>query len=467
MSLPPRHFDWRWPVGVVLVLLAALILQSGLLAYAMYVLLGVVLLSRWLARDWLGKLTAVRDCASADLEVGTEFKVRVRIRNTGRAPIPWVVVEDLLPAPALRQRPPRLTVQGKRLKVGTILGGGELKVAYRVTFQYRGFYQVGPLVLESGDLFGLHRRHRVLTDPVFVLVYPKVIPLAGYDIASRRPVGEVRLVHRLFEDPTRNAGVRPYQPGDPLSRVHWRATARAGTLHSRVFDATTLAGATLLLNFHRGGYPRRSEPFRSELAVTTACSLANAVALLGQQVGLVTNGRDAVARIRVAAASRRAGASREDAGRFFRTGEEAREEYATDEEADRKEPLMVPTGRGVEQFQRIRETLARVELSDGLTLPQLAVEAAPRMPRDATVIAVLASVPTETAMALGELRRSGFAVAAVLVGMDEEERPDAFGRLAAEGVRDVRHVGSEEELSLLCADSAQRGPAAYSLAVEF
>ena len=72
----------------------------------------------------------------------------------------------------------------------------------------RGYYQVGPMVLETGDLFGLHRRFRIVTDPVYILVYPKVIPLPGYDIASRRPIGEIRLTHRLFEDPTRIAGVR-------------------------------------------------------------------------------------------------------------------------------------------------------------------------------------------------------------------------------------------------------------------
>ena len=41
-----------------------------------------------------------------------------------------------------------------------------------------------------------------------MLVYPKVVPLSGYDIASRRPIGEIRMTHRLFEDPTRIAGVR-------------------------------------------------------------------------------------------------------------------------------------------------------------------------------------------------------------------------------------------------------------------
>ena len=83
------------------------------------------------------------------------------------------------------------------------------------------------------------------SEPHFVLVYPKVVPLEGYDLASRRPIGEVLLTHRLFEDPTRIAGVRGYEPGDPLNRIHWKATARTGSLHSKIHEPSTLSGATV------------------------------------------------------------------------------------------------------------------------------------------------------------------------------------------------------------------------------
>jgi len=120
------------------------------------------------------------------------------------------------------------------------------------------------------------------------------------------------------------------------------------------------AGATLLLDFHEAGYPERGEPFRSELAVTTAVSLAHAVCQLGQQVGLVTNGRDAADRIR-----------QEGWASDYRTRDEARQSASMHEQSDRLQPLVVETRRGSEQMGRIQEMLARVELTDGLTLPQL------------------------------------------------------------------------------------------------
>ena len=126
----------------------------------------------------------------------------------------------------------------------------------------------------------------------------KIVPLDGYDLASRRPIGDVRMTHRLYEDPTRIAGVRPYETGRPAQPRPLARHRPHRRLHSKVHEPSTLSGATVLLDFHTAGYPVRGEPFRSELAVTAALSLANAVYEMGQQIGLVTNGRDAADRIR-------------------------------------------------------------------------------------------------------------------------------------------------------------------------
>src|SRR5262245_60980404 len=450
----------RWFIAIAFVIGLALALQAGLVAFAGYVLLGVYLLSRYLARRWVTDLSAVRKCDNAPREPGESVEVSVTLTNTGSLPILWVMVEDLLPDFALRQKPARLTVKGKRLQVVNLGPGKTKTIKYRVTYEMRGYYPVGPTVLETGDVFGLHRRHRIIGEPVYIMVYPKVLPLPKYDFASERPIGEIRLQNRLFEDPTRTAGVRQYVVGDPLQRVHWKVTARTGQLHCRVYEPTSLAGATLLVDFHQDGYHKRGEPHRSDLAVTVAASIAYAVSVLNQQLGLASNGRDAADRIREESLEKRK-ATGTDMG--YETREEARSRYELLEESDRVRPLAVDTRRGIDQFQKIREALARLELSDGLTFPQLALEMAPRMPRDATVIAILPRVPTDSAVALGTLRRQGFAVTAILIGLDDSQKLEAHGRLLAETVRDIRYVNSEAELALLGSNTATPGPAPYTV----
>ncbi|WP_406698255.1 DUF58 domain-containing protein [Singulisphaera sp. Ch08] len=428
---------------VVLVLVVAVVFDLGLLACAMLALSGLMLVSRFLARTWITNLDVTRECNRTELEIGQSIAFVATLRNRGRLPIAWVLIEEMLPRAAITARPPRIEVKGRRLAVAMLGPLGSKTLNYQLRFAMRGYYQVGPMVLETGDLFGLHRRFRTATDPVYVTVYPKVVPLPGYDLASRRPIGEIKLTHRLFEDPTRIAGVRAYQPGDPLNRVHWAATARTGTLQSKIYDASTIAGATILLDFHRDAYPARNEPARSELAVTAAVALANAVSLMGQPVGLITNGRDAAERIRHRdETAQREGKPRADRATIHRRA-------AMREDDDRLRPLIVPPGRGPEAFARIHEAMARVELSDGLTFDRLSIEAEPRLPRDATVVAILAHVTPETALALGRLKRQGFAVSVVLLAFDEVERIDGAGLLIAQGLA-VRAVSDENELHGFC-----------------
>jgi uncharacterized protein (DUF58 family) len=426
-----------WSVAVVLLLLAAFLLESGLLAYATYVLVAVLLVSRLLARNWLANVSATRECAASTVEVGDKVAVTVTLKNTGVFPVPWLLMEDMLPRAALDER--RLRLKGKRLKIAFLRPRQEITLSYTIICEQRGYFQIGPVILESGDVFGLHRRFAALTEPHFLLVCPRVVPLEGYELASRRPIGEVVLTHRLYEDPTRIAGVRAYEAGDPLNRVHWRATARTGQLQSKTYEPTTLSGATVLLDFHAGCFPAGQGRHRSELAVTATASLANAVFEMGQQFGLMTNARDAADRIR-----------REGWETDPRTRQAARQAGAMLEQNDRLEPVIVETRRGAEHLQRLRETLARVELTDGMTLAELIIETAGRLPRDATVVAVLGDVSVEAAAALGTLGRGGFALTAVLVAMDFLSLEKAHGRLLAEGVRDVRHLARAEALPILC-----------------
>ncbi len=436
----------KWFFGAVVLLAVGAAFQLGLLMYAMYVFLAVMLVGRYLTRQWTHQIEATRETNRPTARIGEKVAVVLRLHNRGKTRVVWLLAEDSVPQQALLQKPPRIKIEGKRTHLLTLGAGARQTLMYQVTFQMRGYYQIGPLLIESGDLFGLHRQYRILTKPAFIVVPPHVVPVTGYDISTRRPIGEIKLSHRLFEDPTRISGVRLYQPGDPLNRVHWRATARTGELHSRQYEPSCLAGATFLFDFHVAGYPARGEPFRSELGVTLVASLANAVMLMGQQFGLVTNGRDAADRIR------------EEGWKLeFRTRDDARHEFGALPENTRLQPLRLENARGPEHLQRLLELLARVELSDGLSFSQLVAESLTRLPRDASIVAILPDVPEATAAALGNLKRSGYSVTAVLLMLaDENDYATCAGRLIAQRI-EVRHVQDEAGIAEFCSSRILRG----------
>jgi hypothetical protein len=88
-------------------------------------------------------------------------------------------------------------------------------------------------------------------------------------------------------------------------------------------------------------------------------------------------------------------------------------------------------------------------------------ETASRLPRDASIIAILTGMTEETALALGNLKRGGYAVTAILVMFGETEYfdwaqpPEWAALLLAQGI-DFRRIDDEPSLSRLCAERILR-----------
>lgn len=435
----------KWIAAAVLILVIALLLNLNLLAYAIFAIVALITMSKWITRRWATDVTATRNCKQLTANVGESVMVELMVTNQGRMTVTWMLIEDLLPPSAILKKSPALEVSGDRIAVIKLPAGDTHHLLYRIKCCRRGYFQLGPLVLETGDMFGLNRRFRVLSEPHYLLVYPKTVPITGYDISSRRPIGEVVMTHRLFEDPTRIAGIRRYQQGDPMRRIHWKATARSGQLQSKVYEPSSLAGATIMIDFHLHAYDSSDEPVRSELAVTCAASLSKVLHDMNLQVGLVSNGRDAVDRIQTEG-------WRGDA----RTRDEAKKSATMLSDSDRLEPVLVPTSKTPDQFMRILRALARLEKTDGLLFPEFVVQAMIRLPRDATVIVIISQVTLEKAVALGNLKRQGFAVTAIVNCHSEEHFIRASGILLGHGI-ESRHLKDEDSVRQICERQALRG----------
>ncbi len=76
-------------------------------------------------------------------------------------------------------------------------------------------------------------------------------------------------------------------------------------------------------------------------------------------------------------------------------------------------------------------------------------EPACRLKHDATVVAILTQVTPETAIALGNLRRRGHAVAAVLNLYDGWQFGELAGALAAQGIT-AQHLKDEAAIPEIC-----------------
>lgn len=408
-------------------LFAAVALRIGFFAFALYAIGAVSVVSYLMSWSALDGLQSERHLTRRDAEIGDDLIVTVAVRNHKLLPTLWIVIEDMVPA--------GLQAFGEVARATLLMPFASIRLRYRLHCARRGYYRVGPVLYESGDLFGLNRRFATGADQMYLTIYPRVVPLERYAIPTNRPLGETVVKRRLMEDPTRLAGVREYRRGDPLRRIHWKATARTGRLHSRVYEYSTLIGANLVLDFSRAAW-EGDDPQRAELAVTTVASIAAHLVDRKQQVGLVSNGGDA-ADIMPA----------EGAGLSAPTRQRIYQLLAQREHTDRLSPVHIPVRRGEHQLHLIMRALARLRLSDALTCAQLLREEAEAWPRECSTIVVVPGVDQELFSALLSLRHSGFTVVVIIIS-----NPESCDRvrpaLEAEGVR-VMHVGSEAELNVI------------------
>ena len=79
-------------------------------------------------------------------------------------------------------------------------------------------------------------------------------------------------------------------PGDDPRRIHWKATARAGELRSKVFETPALHRLLLLLDVRNYSEAARGPDLEiQELTIATAASLGIWALEEGYMVGLLAN----------------------------------------------------------------------------------------------------------------------------------------------------------------------------------
>ncbi len=416
----------KWLAGTAILLLFAYATGSGLVVYFLYAVLLVMLISRLMLEVCLRGLECTREVSRMEIPIGERVEAILTVKNKGFLPVPWAFVEDLLP-----QKTP---TTGEYARLLTLMPGQEEKLLYQITFSRRGYHQIGPAMIETGDLFGFFRRYKTGPGKNYVIVYPSVEPLMEYDIAARRPLGTVKITNRIFEDPSRILGVREYAPGDPLNRIHWKTSARTGILHTKVWEPSKVIGATIVLDFHQDSYAGAAGKERGELAIIAAASLADFVASANEQVGLVTNGRD-LAEV----------ARWESLPLLGKIREQVAQRARRTEKSAALAPFMIPTRKGAEQGRLILEALARVDYTDGLSIDKVLHYVMQHMSRDSTILLIAPAITDSTAVTLAVMKEAGFTMSLFIIN-NEVGYFDAIDKLASKSI-DIYHIKDVESLA--------------------
>ncbi len=206
-----------------------------------------------------------RKLSATRLSAGQTLAIQVYGKRTGLWPLFWLRVSEDLPQRWQLQAEGADTVLQPLWK-------REFSLTYQVRGVQRGLYVVGDTYLETGDLLGLVRCGRREKRKAEVLVYPKVVPVSGWTGYQPEELGLRHPTRRRAEESTNVLGVRDYVPGDRLSRIHWPASARKGTLQAKEFELHVASELMFVPDLTKSSF-RGQDPALFELEMTIVASL--------------------------------------------------------------------------------------------------------------------------------------------------------------------------------------------------
>jgi uncharacterized protein (DUF58 family) len=226
--------------------------------------------------------------------VGDAIPLDITVWNRKALPLAWLRAADKAsPGVVVRERDLIGREAGEALANAWTLAPFERVTRhFHVVAERRGVYALGPARLEIGDLFARQAASATSARVDRWLVRPRTVAVAvgGRD---HEWGGERRARRGLVDDPTRYAGVRPYQPGDPLRSIHWRATARLGSPVSRLFEPARHREVVIVVDLQTVDGPGWAIDYDDD-AVESLCvvaaSLVRRLLVEGAAVGLAATG---------------------------------------------------------------------------------------------------------------------------------------------------------------------------------
>jgi uncharacterized protein (DUF58 family) len=138
---------------------------------------------------------------------------------------------------------------------------------YRLPTRQRGIFDVGPVEVTRRDSFELFRTSRRYGDTERIWVYPRILAFRTL------PTGQTRNLEGPSSDTSPQGNItfhrlRDYVLGDDLRLVHWRSSARTGTLVVKHNVDTSQPYSVVLLDQRPGRYT--AESFESAVDVAAS-----------------------------------------------------------------------------------------------------------------------------------------------------------------------------------------------------
>ncbi|CAN5771679.1 DUF58 domain-containing protein [soil metagenome] len=343
----------------IFLLVAAFSTGADFLFFLVYLGILVVGGAYVLTRFGMADLEAGYILDRPHAQVGDTLRATYTVRNTSRLPKPWLEVHNPtgLPVP----------LPGRALALGS---RSERSWVARVPLTRRGHFRIEPMVIRTGDPFGLFESFASVGSPAMVMVYPAVESLPRWRLPPSTLEGSQASPERTLQTTAMVTSVRPYAPGDSFNRIHWKSSARQQELQVKEFDLEQTADVWIFLDLDVVHHTGLGDGATIETAVRVAASIGSRALSENRALGFTAAGvRQAV----------------------------------------------LPADRGPRQQQKLLQLLAAVEGDGSLPLREVLMQGLARLRRGMTAVIITPSLDRDWIRPLTTLRRRGISAAVFVI----------------------------------------------------
>ncbi len=268
-------------IWLVLLLIAAVLLPSKVWNTLLIGFGGLVVVAYfWVLRLAKG-LSATRQLRFGWVAVGDRLSERFEIQNDSGLPALWVEVVDQSSVPGYQAAVVR------SVPINAADTWRQSAICTR-----RGQFSLGPWFLRSSDPFGIFFVTIPYPHKEEIIIHPPVHIQLPIRLPTGQAAGHIRGHMRNWQATISAAGIRDYEPQDPLHWIHWPTTARRNELSTRLFDLDAAGDVWILLDMQATVQLGQDAAGTEEHAVLLAAALSAQALRLNRALGLAAYSRD-------------------------------------------------------------------------------------------------------------------------------------------------------------------------------
>lgn len=386
-------------VGALILVVGAFSTGADFVFFLVY--LGILVIGGGyvLTRFGLSDLEAGYSLDRRYAQVGDVLRATYTVRNASRLPKLWLEVFN--PSTLPTQLPGRAIAVGPRQERSWVA---------RVPLIRRGHFQIDPMVVRTGDPFGLFESSASVGTGATVVVYPVAEPLTRWRLPAASIEGSSTNPERTLQTSPLVTGVRGYVPGDAYNRIHWKSSARHQELQVKEFELEQTADVWLILDLDSRVHTGSGDDATVETGVRAAASVSARALTDNRSLGMAAEGQRRV---------------------------------------------ILPVDRGARQHQKVMQLLAAVQPVGSSPLRDVLTDTLPRLRRGMTAVVITPSLDRSWIRPLTALRSRGVATVVIVLdpaAHDQASLENSGGLSAgiaesrAHALRALRYTLAEHEL---------------------